>query len=74
VRFDGAALRRDRLARGLSQRQLGSIAGLSSSAISRLEQGERDQPLAVTLIRLAGALDADLRRWFTDDTPCTDGA
>jgi transcriptional regulator with XRE-family HTH domain len=67
LRFDGAALKRDRNSRGLTLRQLGAASGVDASSISRLERGDRHEPLAVTLIRLSTALDTDLRRWFTTE-------
>ena len=51
-----ANLRRRRLARKMTQEQLGHAAGLHMTEISRLESGQRDPHLS-TLVRLAGALD-----------------
>jgi ribosome-binding protein aMBF1 (putative translation factor) len=48
-----------RLARGLSQRQLAEITGTTQSAIARLERGGRP-PRIDTLLRIAEALDCDL--------------
>ena len=51
----GANLRELRAHRGLTQRQLADLAGLSPGAIGELERGRR-VPRADTAFRLAGAL------------------
>ncbi|MGZ4359588.1 MAG: helix-turn-helix domain-containing protein [Gaiellaceae bacterium] len=48
-----------RLARGLSQRQLAELTATTQSAIARLERGGRP-PRIDTLLRIAEALDCDL--------------
>jgi ribosome-binding protein aMBF1 (putative translation factor) len=48
-----------RLARGLSQRQLAELTGTTQSAIARLERGGRP-PRIDTLLRIAEALDCEL--------------
>jgi transcriptional regulator with XRE-family HTH domain len=48
-----------RLARGLSQRQLAQLTGTTQSAIARLERGGRP-PRIDTLLRIAEALDCEL--------------
>lgn len=48
-----------RLARGLSQRQLAELTGTTQSAIARLERGGRP-PRIDTLLRIAEALDCQL--------------
>jgi uncharacterized protein len=58
----GINLRRARRQRRLTQVQLAERAGVSQTAISRLEAGDRD-PLLTTVVRLAKALgvkEADL--------------
>lgn len=50
-----ASLRAVRRARGLSQHDLGDLAGVTASAISQVERAERGLSLA-TLMRLSGAL------------------
>ena len=52
----GATVRRLRLAAGLTQEQLGDLAKMDLSAVSRLERGQRNLRLD-TLVRLARALD-----------------
>ncbi len=52
----GAALRRSRLAAGLSQEALAERAGLSARAVSDLERGINRAPRADTLALLADAL------------------
>jgi transcriptional regulator with XRE-family HTH domain len=59
VKFDGAALKRLREQRGMSQRELGAAVGVNSATISRLEHGHR-QPRAVTVARLAQAFELDV--------------
>jgi predicted transcriptional regulator len=48
-----------RLAKGLSQRELAELVGTTQSAIARLERGGRP-PRIDTLLRIADALDCDL--------------
>jgi ribosome-binding protein aMBF1 (putative translation factor) len=48
-----------RLARGLTQRQLAELTGTTQSAIARLERGGRP-PRIDTLLRIAEALDCQL--------------
>ena len=48
-----------RLARGLSQKQLAERCGTTQSAIARLEAGGRP-PRIDTLLRIANALDCEL--------------
>ncbi|MGH3049186.1 MAG: helix-turn-helix domain-containing protein [Gaiellaceae bacterium] len=48
-----------RLAKGLSQRQLAERCGTTQSAIARLERGGRP-PRIDTLLRIAEALDCEL--------------
>ncbi len=54
--LDGHQLRRLRHQRGLSQEQLASRAGISLSAITRLERESRAACRCRTLARLASAL------------------
>jgi DNA-binding XRE family transcriptional regulator len=49
-----------RVERGLSQRELAELVGTTQSAIARLERGGRP-PRIDTLLRIAEALDCDLR-------------
>ena len=51
----GAALRRARLARGLSQEELGLEASVQRNFISLIELG-RNQPTITTIVKLARAL------------------
>lgn len=51
----GEALRRVRLAAGLSQEQLGLEAGVQRNFISLIETGQ-NQPTISTIAKLAGAL------------------
>lgn len=55
----GAAVRELRLARGWSQAELASAAGMTQSAVARFEAGGT-VPTLVVLGRVARALDADL--------------
>lgn len=55
----GAALRRRRIAAGLSQEELAERAGLSVRGISDLERGARTTPRLATLRMLADALGLD---------------
>ena len=49
-----------RKARGISQKELAELTGTTQSAIARLESGGRP-PRIDTLLRIAEALDCDLR-------------
>lgn len=51
----GAALRRLRLAAGMSQEQLGLEAGVQRNFISLIETGQ-NQPTITTIVKLARAL------------------
>ncbi len=46
--------------RGLTQQQLAELSGIAQSEISRIERGSV-HPTEPTLVKLADALDADLR-------------
>jgi DNA-binding XRE family transcriptional regulator len=48
-----------RIAKGLSQRELAELVGTTQSAIARLERGGRP-PRIDTLLNIAEALDCDL--------------
>ena len=48
-----------RMAKGLSQRQLAELCGTTQSSIARLERGGRP-PRIDTLLRIAEALDSEL--------------
>lgn len=56
--LDGRQLRRLRQQRGLSQQQLASRAGISVTAVTRLERQSRASCRGRTLARLAAALGA----------------
>ncbi|MCY4113854.1 MAG: helix-turn-helix transcriptional regulator [Chloroflexi bacterium] len=51
------ALRRARLARGLSYRALAACCGLSHSFLSHIEKGERRPPRMARVMAIAAALD-----------------
>ncbi|MFJ6165302.1 helix-turn-helix domain-containing protein [Micromonospora orduensis] len=55
----GATVRRQRHLRELSQRQLGRLAGVSQTAIARIERGDRAPNIPV-LERLLAAMDVQL--------------
>src|SRR3712207_1755814 len=54
-----AQVAEQRLARGLSQKELAGLCATTQSAIARLESGER-APRIDTLLRVANALDCRL--------------
>lgn len=56
----GAALKRVRQERGLSQEGLAEAAGLSKDLIQKLEQGRRKTCRLTSLMKLANALDVDM--------------
>ncbi len=53
----GEALRRARLAAGLSQNELGRRAGINPGTINRLETGEREPTGREQVVALAAALE-----------------
>jgi transcriptional regulator with XRE-family HTH domain len=59
----GAALRKARLDRGLSQEELGLQTGVHRNYIGGVERGERS-PTVLTVAKLAGALDVSLGQLF----------
>src|SRR5919197_5915677 len=60
LRRIGEAIRRARWTSGLSQRQLGAMAGLSQSTISRLECGVAPTVRFSRLAHLLMAMDSDI--------------
>jgi transcriptional regulator with XRE-family HTH domain len=58
--FDGARLRAMRKERGLSARNVERMAKVTARHIWRLEAGKRPNVAAVTLARIALALDVDI--------------
>ncbi|HEY3059541.1 MAG TPA: tetratricopeptide repeat protein [Chloroflexota bacterium] len=62
----GAALRRHRIAAGLTQEELAEKAGLSTRGIQDLERGARRAPHPETLRRLSHALGRDDDSMLTD--------
>ena len=70
--FTGARVRSWRLKRGMSQRTLADLAGLSQGYISQIEAGLKDIDKRSTLIRIASALQvsvAELINLPGPDTP-----
>src|SRR5580692_2110331 len=67
----GAALRRLRVAAGLTQHALAERAGLSIEAVSALERGVRTTPHADTVAPLAGALGMSASERAAFDTIAT---
>jgi transcriptional regulator with XRE-family HTH domain len=55
----GSAVLQRRRAQGLSQEDLGEVAGVDRTYVSGLESGKRN-PTLETLLRLCGALDVPL--------------
>lgn len=60
------AVRAIREERGLSQAELGELAGTTQSAISRLEDPDSGKPSVTTLLKVAAALDVPLSVTFPD--------
>lgn len=52
------AIRRWRMGRGLSQRELAGMLGMSPAALNRIENGNGNMQIS-TLFKIADALDAD---------------
>lgn len=75
--YQGARIRYWRLKRGLSQRVLAGLAGMSQGYVSQIEAGIKEIDKRSTLIRLAGALQvsvADLTHLPGPDFPEMDVA
>lgn len=53
----GVVLRRERLARKLSQEELGELSGIGRTHVNRIETGETYRPKDETIAKLAAALD-----------------
>lgn len=53
----GLYIRKKRMEKGMSQRQLAALSGISNSEISRIEAGERRSPSPQVLNGIARALD-----------------
>lgn len=60
----GAAIKRHREERGLSQEKLGALVRLPASTILRLERGEFKAPSPEKLQRIARALEVDFEDLF----------
>lgn len=56
----GRRIRELRQSRGLSQEQLGNLAGIAVSQVGRIERGEINTTLS-TLVIIARALDASVQ-------------
>ena len=65
-----ASLRAVRRPRGISQSQLGALAGVTASAISQAERAERGLSLS-TLVRLSSKLGVTLDELLSGDDPST---
>ena len=65
-----ASLRAVRRPRGISQGQLAALAGVTASAISQAERGERGLSLS-TLVRLSSQLGVTLDELLSGDDPST---
>jgi transcriptional regulator with XRE-family HTH domain len=59
------SIRRIRLAKGFSQLDLSAAANMSQSFIANIEKGKKE-PSAMTLIRIAHALEVSPRDFFPD--------
>ncbi|WP_122641321.1 helix-turn-helix domain-containing protein [Romboutsia sp. Marseille-P6047] len=55
----GEFLKENRLSKKLSLRGLSSIAGISHTEISKIENGEREHPSSSTLFKICNALELD---------------
>lgn len=63
----GLMLCEARAQRGYTQQQLSDLSGVTQPDISRIERGLRS-PTTATMMRLAAALDADIRLELRDTT------
>jgi len=60
------ALRRARLRAGLTQAEVARLAGLSRSAYTNIEKGNK-HPSLVTALRIASVLQEPVEELFADD-------
>jgi HTH-type transcriptional regulator / antitoxin HipB len=65
----GALLKREREARGLTQKELGEKSGISETYISRIERGMVGMPHRPTLERLAGPLGIEVSAFYLAGEP-----
>ncbi len=70
-RFDGAAVKRIRQARRLSQLELAGRVGASRAHVNNVERGQK-QPSFPLAVRIADALDVQLED-LTERQPATAG-
>ncbi len=71
MRIEAATLRRERLRRALTQKELAAKAGVSYVTVSRMENGSAGPVKPPTLRKLADALGLDpdvLISWGDEDT------
>lgn len=66
IMVDGAKVRRARIGRAMTIRDLSRASGVNHSAISLIERGKRS-PWPRTLKRLADALGVEIRELLKDD-------
>lgn len=59
-------LSRIRMERGLTQTQLGKLAGINQANISRMESGKNDDPTVESAGRIAEALGIDIRELYKE--------
>lgn len=62
--FQPVALRRARKEKGLSQSELGKLAGMDQRQVSRIEKGQ--VPTSRTLLKIANALAVPMSLFFDD--------
>lgn len=67
LRFDGAALRKARTAKGMTQTLLAGLAGVGELAVSRAE-AEQVEPRGSTAAAWAKILDVDLATLYREAT------
>jgi HTH-type transcriptional regulator / antitoxin HipB len=69
----GALLKREREARGLTQKELGEKSGISETYISRIERGMVGMPHRPTLEKLAGPLGIEVSAFYLAGEPVPSG-
>ena len=68
MNVDGEKVKRLRLAKGMSQRELATRAGIGQKVVWNIENGKRSH-LPNTLFRLAEALDTTVEELIVDSSP-----
>lgn len=62
--LDYKKIKRIRKERGLTQKELANLSGLSFSAVNKVENGERTEPSFITLYKISNVLGVDPKEFI----------